>query len=471
MAVSRTKEYKNQKKSQYKIATREGLFIADYIKAKYPQLCTEAAEIYNRINQANPCKPNLLKTTEYREWKNNIARSNNQPASPVPRQRQRQKLNKPFTYPDMAPRQNFTYHDMAPRQNFTYSDMAPRQNFAYPDMASPLITTCNTQNIPLQSINPQQMLYPDMTPLQDPHVITTGNTENTILQPVGPHELDMDNINIALQPPSLQEVDTENIPLQPPSPQEVDTGNIPLQPPSPQEVDTGNIPLPPTSPHQTDNITLQPPSSHQNNTPGPEPTLPSFDKQMVLSIPLLNNKTITGDRTTQQDSPNPTATPPGKQMILTIPLMPIQTPEPIPTEQINTPEPIPTEQINTPEPIPTEQINTPEPIPTEQINTPEPIPTEQILQSAYTETVIEQGQQQQEEQLEPSLFDVIPQDVVDRIVSELQQDPALKDIIEDVEKNINVQEEGIDMYDPFGLEVDVPDIQDPLADQLENMLW
>ena len=441
MAVSSTKAYKNQKKSQYKIATREGLFIADYIKAKYPQLYTEAAEIYNRINQANPCKPNLLKTTEYREWKNDIARSNNQPVRPVPRQRPRQNYNKPFTYPDMAPRQNFTYSDMAPRQNFTYSDMAPRQNFAYPDMASPLITTCNTQNIPLQSINPQQILYPDMTPLQDPHVITTGNTENTILQPVGPHEMDMDNINIALQPPS------------------------------PQEVDTENIPLPPTSPHQTDNITLQPPSSHQNNTPGPEPTSPLFDKQMVLSIPLINNKTITGNGTTQPDSPNRTATPPDKQMILTIPLMSIQTPEPIPTEQINTPEPIPTEQINTPEPIPTEQINTPEPIPTEQINTPEPIPTEQILQSAYTETVIEQGQQQQEELLEPSLFDVIPQDVVDRIVSELQQDSALKDIIEDVEKHFNIQEEEIDMYDPFGLQVDVPDIQDPLADQLENMLW
>ena len=63
------------------------MFIADYIKTKYSSLYAEAALMYNEINNIYPKKPDLRKTYEYRRWENDIARQNNMPIKPIPRQR------------------------------------------------------------------------------------------------------------------------------------------------------------------------------------------------------------------------------------------------------------------------------------------------------------------------------------------------------------------------------------------------
>ena len=100
MAVSYTKEYKNTKKLEYKIAVRQGIFITDYVKTKYDQIYKEAADLYNCINDKYPCKPNLMKTTEFRTWKNKIATEKNQSTTSVPRQRDR--YLKPTEYPNIT---------------------------------------------------------------------------------------------------------------------------------------------------------------------------------------------------------------------------------------------------------------------------------------------------------------------------------------------------------------------------------
>ena len=263
MAVSRTAAYKLEKRQYYKITTREGMFVADFVKTKYPEIYQESAILYNRINQSHPNKPNLRKTFEYRTWKNEIAEANNQPTNPIPRQRNQ--LNK-------------------------------------------------------------QLLYPNMS---------TGPTT------------------------------TENITLQSDSSDETATENITPQSDSSDETAT-------------------------ENTPGPssqKETHQLADRQMVLTIPLI--------------------------------------PYPITPKSIQSPT--------------------------------------KILETAYTESIVEEGDQQ--EILDPSLIDVVPADVVEKIIAELHQDPCLKDIMLDMEKQLTTQEELV------GLEVDVPDIYDPLEEELENMYW
>ena len=62
-----------------------------------------------------------------------------------------------------------------------------------------------------------------------------------------------------------------------------------------------------------------------------------------------------------------------------------------------------------------------------------------------------------------SLFDQeIPQHIIDNIIKDLQSDPEMCDLMRDVEEQI----EG----ELVELEVDVPEISDPLADEL-NLLW
>ena len=89
MAVSYTKEYKDRKKLEYKINVRQGIFITDYVKTKYSKIFQEAAELYNTISSKYPCKPNLLKTYQYRKWKNEILTENHRPTRHVPKQRDR----------------------------------------------------------------------------------------------------------------------------------------------------------------------------------------------------------------------------------------------------------------------------------------------------------------------------------------------------------------------------------------------
>ena len=89
MAVSYTKEYKDKKKLEYKITVRQGIFITDYVKTKYDKIFQEAAELYNTISSKYPSKPNLLKTSQYRKWKNEFLSENHRPTRRVPRQRDR----------------------------------------------------------------------------------------------------------------------------------------------------------------------------------------------------------------------------------------------------------------------------------------------------------------------------------------------------------------------------------------------
>ena len=120
MAISYTKAYKDSKKLEHKISVREGIFIRDYMKTKYPLLYQEAADLYNSINRENPCKPNLTKTTQYRMWKNDIARQNQQPTQHVPRQRDR--YLKPTDYPEMTaeePNNNIRTSKTTPRRRLT----------------------------------------------------------------------------------------------------------------------------------------------------------------------------------------------------------------------------------------------------------------------------------------------------------------------------------------------------------------
>ena len=88
-----------------------------------------------------------------------------------------------------------------------------------------------------------------------------------------------------------------------------------------------------------------------------------------------------------------------------------------------------------------------------------------ILASASQEIVMEEGDQTQA--LAPSILDEISPETMEKLISELQRDPALKDIMDDVqnsiEQEINIEEELI------GLTIDLPELADPLEEEL--MLW
>ena len=62
----------------------------------------------------------------------------------------------------------------------------------------------------------------------------------------------------------------------------------------------------------------------------------------------------------------------------------------------------------------------------------------------------------------PSLMDEIPQNVIDRIVSELREDPELKTIMTKIEEDIE--------FEQLGMELDIP-IDDRLENDLENLIW
>ena len=101
-------------------------------------------------------------------------------------------------------------------------------------------------------------------------------------------------------------------------------------------------------------------------------------------------------------------------------------------------------------------------IPLMQISTSKPTQQpDQIITTAFEETIIDEGDQP--EALNPSIIEEIPPETMEKIIHELQNDPNLNEIMEDVEKSLNIEEEII------GLTVDLPDLEDPLEDEL--MLW
>ena len=87
MAVAQSNAYKNSRRNQAKILTREAIFIHEYIQTKYKDIYREAASLYNQINSKYSQKPDLRKTTEFRLWKNSVAVSNGESGTYIPRQK------------------------------------------------------------------------------------------------------------------------------------------------------------------------------------------------------------------------------------------------------------------------------------------------------------------------------------------------------------------------------------------------
>ena len=80
-----------------------------------------------------------------------------------------------------------------------------------------------------------------------------------------------------------------------------------------------------------------------------------------------------------------------------------------------------------------------------------------------TEIVFDQTIQESTGIPQPSLLDEIAPEVIEKIIAELRQEPELMDIMTDVEQRIELEE--------VGLEIDIPELPDPLQDELENILW
>ena len=87
MAASQTNSYKNERRNQSKILTREALFVNEYVQTKYKDIYHEAASLYNQINKKYSKKPDLRKTTEFRLWKNSVTTAKGESGTYIPRQK------------------------------------------------------------------------------------------------------------------------------------------------------------------------------------------------------------------------------------------------------------------------------------------------------------------------------------------------------------------------------------------------
>ena len=69
MAESELKLYKNDQRRNNRAKVRQSLFISDYVFCKYFNVYREAAHLFNEINLKYPKKPDLRRSTEYKNWK------------------------------------------------------------------------------------------------------------------------------------------------------------------------------------------------------------------------------------------------------------------------------------------------------------------------------------------------------------------------------------------------------------------
>ena len=60
--------YKKEKRRANRSKVREALFISEYVFYKYFNAYQEAAEMYNKLNQIYPKKPDLRRTDQFRVW-------------------------------------------------------------------------------------------------------------------------------------------------------------------------------------------------------------------------------------------------------------------------------------------------------------------------------------------------------------------------------------------------------------------
>ena len=65
--------------------------------------------------------------------------------------------------------------------------------------------------------------------------------------------------------------------------------------------------------------------------------------------------------------------------------------------------------------------------------------------------------------LDPSVLDQISPETFEKIIRDLQQDPNLKELMDDVVNTMNIEEELV------GLELDLPEPDERLQEELE--LW
>ena len=110
----------------------------------------------------------------------------------------------------------------------------------------------------------------------------------------------------------------------------------------------------------------------------------------------------------------------------------------------------PPENITTDTPLlgMTMQLNIPlMQVPTAAAPTTEQCP-ENILTTACEEITLDEGEQTRA--LEPTIFDGIPQESMDKIIAELQQDSNLRDIMTDMENTINVEDDTLDEGEQTG---------------------
>ena len=87
---------------------------------------------------------------------------------------------------------------------------------------------------------------------------------------------------------------------------------------------------------------------------------------------------------------------------------------------------------------------------------PDSVQTSVEMPSEILETVMDEVIQESNDILHPSLLDEISPEIIDKIISELREEPELMDIVAGIE---------------VGLDIDIPDLDDPLEDELENILW
>ena len=96
MAESQLALYKKEQRRQGRTKVRQALFIHDYIFHKYYDIYEEAAQLYNRINEIYPKKPDLRRTEEFKDWKRDVM------GQMKTVKRENKKKRRPFVFPSHA---------------------------------------------------------------------------------------------------------------------------------------------------------------------------------------------------------------------------------------------------------------------------------------------------------------------------------------------------------------------------------
>ena len=86
---------------------------------------------------------------------------------------------------------------------------------------------------------------------------------------------------------------------------------------------------------------------------------------------------------------------------------------------------------------------------------------EEIIQENILEVATEGIIREETPTFHPSLTEEIPQEIVDKIINELRDDPELQTIMTDIEEQLE--------FEQIGMDLDILD--DRLEDELENLTW